>query len=58
VKGYTDGPVIEHGGKELEHKVADAAKRPHLRPLGWLRDSAKPLTQAAAMTTDTELLFR
>jgi hypothetical protein len=44
--------------KELEHKVADAAKRPHTRPFGWLRDSAKPLTQAVAVTTETQPLFR
>jgi antirestriction protein ArdC len=44
--------------KELEHKVADAAKRPHTRPFGWLRDGAKPLTQAVAVTTEAELLFR
>jgi antirestriction protein ArdC len=33
--------------KELQHKVADAANRPHTRPFGWLRDSRKPASRAA-----------
>jgi hypothetical protein len=33
--------------KELQHKVADAANRPHTRPSGWLRDSLKPVSRAA-----------
>jgi len=29
--------------KELQHKVEDAASKPHDRPLGWLRDAKSPI---------------
>jgi len=41
--------------KELRHKVEDAAKKPHDRPFGWLRDQA-PLI-APADDVDTSKLM-
>jgi hypothetical protein len=31
--------------KELRHKVDDAAKKPHDKPFGWLRDAQQPETR-------------
>ena len=38
----------EWSERELQHKVAEAAQRPHSKPFGWLKDSSRLPIHAAA----------
>lgn len=43
--------------KELEHKVADAASKPHDRPFGWLKDQQRPMPSVEVEVVDVRHLL-